>query len=146
MTKPAYTAEAHVAGGRANGHGRTASGELDLDVRLPKELGGAGGGTNPEELFAVGYAACFGSALTLIGPKMSLNADDATIDSKVSLVPEEGGQLKLAVELDITLPSIPDAQQAAGLVKAAHQICPYSKATRGNINVALTVNGASLEH
>jgi Ohr subfamily peroxiredoxin len=145
MTKPAYTAEAHVAGGR-NGHGRTAGGDLDLDVRLPKELGGAGGGTNPEELFAVGYAACFGSALMLVGQKMSLNAEDATIDSKVSLIPEDGGQLKLGVALDIALPSITDAQQAAGLVKAAHQVCPYSKATRGNIDVALTVNGASLDH
>jgi len=145
MTKPAYTAEAHVTGGRANGHGRTASGELDIDVRMPKELGGGGGATNPEELFAVGYAACFGSALALVGQKMGLNAEDAAIVSKVSLVPEGGGQLRLAAELDVTLPSVPDAGQAAGLVQAAHQVCPYSKATRGNIDVALTVNGASLQ-
>jgi lipoyl-dependent peroxiredoxin len=144
VAKVLYTAEAQVTGGRANGRGRTSDGALDVEIRMPKELGGNGGGTNPEQLFAVGYAACFESAMALVGRRMKLAADDATIDAKVMLLPIEDGRFKLGVELDVTLPSVPDADQAANLVRTAHQVCPYSNATHGNIDVALTVNGVPL--
>ncbi|MEU4623351.1 organic hydroperoxide resistance protein [Actinoplanes sp. NPDC023801] len=142
MTTPLYTARAHVAGGR-NGRGRTADGQLTLDLRHPKELGGDGTGVNPEQLFAVGYAACFGATLALVGQSGHLRADDAEIDASVSLIPGDGGRLRLEVELDIGLPSVTD-EQAVALTRAAEQVCPYSNATRGNIDVALTVNGTRL--
>ncbi|WP_433476688.1 organic hydroperoxide resistance protein [Spirillospora sp. CA-142024] len=142
MSKALYTAEAHVAGGR-DGRGRTSDGRLDLDLRLPKELGGDGEGTNPEQLFAIGYAACFGTTLALVGGRENLKADDAEIDASVSLIPIDGGRFKLGAELRISLPSLtPD--QAADLVRAAHQVCPYSNATRDNITVSLEVNGKPL--
>ncbi|MEO3826820.1 organic hydroperoxide resistance protein [Actinomadura sp. B10D3] len=142
MTAPIYTAEAQVTGGR-NGRGRTSDGRLDLDLRLPKELGGDGEGANPEQLFAVGYAACFGTVLAMVGQRENLKADDARIDASVSLIPAGGGRFKLGARLRISLPSV-TAEQAADLVKAAHQACPYSNATRGNIDVALQVNGIDL--
>ncbi|MEU8798906.1 organic hydroperoxide resistance protein [Spirillospora sp. NPDC048819] len=142
MTAALYTAEAHVTGGR-NGHGRTLDGRLDLDLRLPKELGGDGEGANPEQLFAVGYAACFGTTLALVGQRENLKADDAEIDASVSLVPADGGRFQLSVELRISLPSL-TPEQAAELVKTAHQTCPYSNATRDNIDVALVLAGTRL--
>ncbi|WP_021593955.1 MULTISPECIES: organic hydroperoxide resistance protein [Actinomadura] len=142
MTAPLYTAEAQVTGGR-NGRGRTSDGRLDLDLRLPKELGGDGEGANPEQLFAVGYAACFGTVLAMVGQRENLKADDARIDASVSLIPAGGGRFKLGAHLRISLPSVTD-EQAVDLVKAAHQACPYSNATRGNIDVALQVNGTDL--
>lgn len=143
MTKALYTAEARVTGGR-QGRGRTTEGRLDVDLRLPKELGGDGTGTNPEQLFAVGYAACFGSVLSMLGKREKLQADDAVIDATVLLIPNEDGTFRLGTELDVTLPSIDDTQRAADLVRAAHRVCPYSNATRGNIDVVLTANGARL--
>jgi len=145
MAKTLYTAEAHVTGGRAQGHGRTEDGELDVQLRLPKELGGDGEGTNPEELFAVGYAACFEGALGVVGRRAKTETGDVEIDSKVSLSPNGSGGFDLSVELDVSLPSVDDQQQAVELVRAAHQVCPYSNATRGNIPVALTANGAPVE-
>jgi Ohr subfamily peroxiredoxin len=144
MTKPLYTAQAHVVGGRDNGHGRTSDGRLEIDLRQPKELGGDGDGANPEQLFAIGYAACFASSLALVGQRKQLDAEDAVIDSKVMLIPAGNGGFKLGVELEISLPSIADPEQAADLVHVAHQVCPYSNATRGNIDVALVVNGTRL--
>lgn len=144
MTKVLYTAEARVSGGRANGHGRTSDGALEVDLRSPVEMGGEGGGTNPEQLFAVGYAACFESALGAIGRRQRVDAGDATIDAKVSLSPNGTGGFQLSVALDVSLPSITDDAQAAELVRAAHEVCPYSNATRGNIEVALTANGKPL--
>src|ERR1700754_3752903 len=141
MAKVLYTAEAHVAGGRANGHGRSSDGALEVDLRAPTEMGGEGGGTNPEQLFAVGYAACFESALAGAARRAHIEAGAAETDSKVSLLPTGTGGFKLAVELDVTLPSITDETQAVDLVRTAHSICPYSNATRGNIDVTLTVNG-----
>ena len=141
MTKPAYTTTARVKGGRAGGQGRITSGELELQLQLPKELGGPGGAPNPEQLFAIGYAACFESVLSILGQRMKITADDAVIDSTVALIPIENGRFKLSVALDISLPSIGNAQQAADLVRMADQICPYSNAVRGNIEVALAVNG-----
>ncbi len=142
MTKILYTAQAHVTGGRANGHGRSADGQLEVDLRLPTEMGGQGGGTNPEELFAVGYAACFEGALGTVARRSQEELGDVAIDSKVSLLPTEERGFKLAVELAVSIPAIEDPARAAELVKAAHQVCPYSNATRGNIEVTLSANGA----
>jgi len=145
MPKPLYTAQAHVTGGRANGHGRTSDGELEVDLRLPMEMGGDGAGTNPEELFAVGYAACFEGALGVVGRRMKAETGDVAIDSRVQLLPTEDRGFGLAVELDVRLPSVADADTAAQLVRAAHRVCPYSNATRGNIEVKLTANGQPLD-
>ena len=141
MSKVLYTARATVTGGRANGHGRTDDGALDVQMRSPREMGGEGGGTNPEQLFAVGYAACFESALGVVGRRERAEVGDVSIDSRVSLLPTAERGFILAVELDVTLPQVRDREQAARLVAAAHQVCPYSNATRGNIDVTLTANG-----
>lgn len=140
--KVLYRAQAHVAGGR-NGHASTSDGQLDLELRQPRELGGDGAGANPEQLFAIGYAACFGTTLALIGQRSKLRADNAEIDSSVSLIPIDGGRFQLGVELQISLPSV-SGDQAVELVTAAHQVCPYSNATRDNIDVTLVVNGSRL--
>jgi lipoyl-dependent peroxiredoxin len=139
--EPLYTARAHVTGGRVNGHGRTSDGALEVDLRPPVESGGEGGGTNPEQLFAVGYASCFESALGAVARRQRVDAGDVAIDSQVSLIPTEDRRFILAVVLDVTLPSIEDPEQAVALVEAAHRVCPYSNATRGNIDVTLTANG-----
>jgi lipoyl-dependent peroxiredoxin len=145
MAKVLYTAEAEVTGGRAAGHGETSDGQLKVDLRVPKELGGDGDGTNPEELFAVGYAACFEGALAVVGRRQELEAGDARIASKVKLLPTGDGGFQLAVDMDVTLPSIDDPDKAVEVVRAAHGVCPYSNATRGNIDVALTVNGKRVD-
>jgi Ohr subfamily peroxiredoxin len=139
--EPLYTARAHVTGGRANGHGRTSDGLLEVELRPPPESGGEGGGTNPEQLFAVGYAACFESALGAVARRQRVDPGDVAIESQVSLIPTEDRRYVLGVELDVTLPSVEDPEQAVALVEAAHQVCPYSNATRGNIDVKLTANG-----
>jgi Ohr subfamily peroxiredoxin len=141
MAKTLYTAAAHVTGGREHGHGRTDDGALDVQLRLPPALGGTGGGTNPEQLFAVGFASCFESALSVAARRAKLEGADAEVDSAVHLQPTEERGFRLAVALDVRLPSVTDPEQAAELVRAAHAICPYSNATRGNIEVALTANG-----
>jgi len=141
MARVLYTAQATVTGGRQSGHGRTNDRALDVQLRSPKEMGGEGGGTNPEQLFAVGYAACFESALGVVGRRERAEVGDVSIDSRVSLLPTAERGFILAVELDVTLPQVRDREQAARLVAAAHQVCPYSNATRGNIDVTLTANG-----
>lgn len=141
MARALYTAEATVTGGRTSGHGRTNDGALDVQLRSPKEVGGEGGGTNPEQLFAVGFAACFESALGVVGRRERVEVGDVSIDSRVSLIPTDERGFKLAVELDVTLPQIQDPAQAVRVVAATHQVCPYSNATRGNIDVTLTANG-----
>jgi osmotically inducible protein OsmC len=143
MSKVIYTAEAHVTGGRADGHGKTSDGALEADLRLPTEMGGQGGGTNPEELFAVGYAACFESAIGAVARREKLEAGDVVIDSKVSLHPGPERSFILSVVLDVTLPSV-EGDAAIELVRGAHKVCPYSNATRGNIDVTLTANGAAV--
>jgi Ohr subfamily peroxiredoxin len=140
MGKTVYTAEAHVTGGRIAGHGRTPDGVLEVDIRLPPELGGDEHGTNPEQLFAVGYAACFEGALAAVARRRKLEVGDVEIDSKVHLVTGEERSFTVAVELAVTLPSVEEAD-AVDLVEAAHRVCPYSNATRGNIDVALSANG-----
>jgi lipoyl-dependent peroxiredoxin len=140
-----YTAHAYVTGGRAAGHGRTSDGALEVDLRAPQELGGEGGGTNPEQLFAIGYAACFESALGAVARRRRLEAADVAIDSSVNLMPTQSRGYALAVTLAVSLPSIADAGEAVELVRAAHEVCPYSNATRGNIDVVLTANGHAVE-
>jgi Ohr subfamily peroxiredoxin len=141
MANTIYTAQAHVTGGRVHGHGRSADGALEVDLRLPVEMGGEGGGTNPEELFAVGYAACFEGALGTVARRAKEETGDVSIDSKVMLVTTEDRAFTVAVELDVHLSAIEDPAKAVELVAAAHKVCPYSNATRGNIDVTLTANG-----
>jgi lipoyl-dependent peroxiredoxin len=141
MPQTIYTAEATVTGGRAEGHGVSADGALDVQLRLPTEMGGQGGGTNPEQLFAVGYAACFEGALGAVARREKLELGEVSIDSKVSLHPTEERTFILSVQLDVSLPDITDAAQATQIVAAAHEVCPYSNATRGNVEVTLTANG-----
>jgi lipoyl-dependent peroxiredoxin len=144
MAKALYTAEAQVTGGRAEGHGRTSDGALEVDLRLPPEMGGEGGGTNPEQLFAVGYASCFESAIGVVARRHKAEVGDVSVDSKVALVTTEDRGFTVAVELHVTLPSV-EGEQAVEIVRAAHQVCPYSNATRGNIDVVLTANGAPVD-
>jgi Ohr subfamily peroxiredoxin len=145
MANTIYTAKAHVTGGRAEGHGRTSDGALEVDLRLPPEMGGPGGGTNPEQLFAVGYAACFEGALGVVARRAKADAGDAAIESEVGLSPDGKGGFLLSVQLDVTLPSVEDPAVAVDLVRAAHAVCPYSNATRGNIEVLLTANGSEVD-
>jgi osmotically inducible protein OsmC len=144
LAKVLYTAEAHVTGGRVAGHGRTSDGALEVDLRTPPEMGGEGGGTNPEQLFAVGYAACFEGALAVVARRRKLEVGDVEIDSKVMLVAGEDRVFTVAAELDVTLPSV-EGEDAVELVRAAHGVCPYSNATRGNIEVKLTANGTPVD-
>jgi lipoyl-dependent peroxiredoxin len=143
MSKVIYTAAAHVTGGRAEGHGKTSDGALEVDLRLPSEMGGEGGGTNPEQLFAVGYAACFEGAIGAVARRLKQEAGDVEIDSRVSLNPGPDRSFVLSVELDVTLPSV-EGDAAVELVREAHKVCPYSNATRGNVEVTLTANGAAV--
>jgi lipoyl-dependent peroxiredoxin len=141
MAKTVYTAQATVTGGREEGHGATSDGTLDVQLRTPAEMGGEGGGTNPEQLFAVGYAACFEGALGVVGRRERAELGDVSIDSHVSLITTEERGFNVAVELNVTLPQVSDPEQAVRIVAAAHAVCPYSNATRGNVDVRLTANG-----
>ncbi|WQC02182.1 organic hydroperoxide resistance protein [Mesorhizobium huakuii] len=134
-----YTTQAHVTGGRA-GHGETSDGLLKVDLAMAKELGGPGGATNPEQLFAVGYAACFESAIRFVARKQKLPLTDASITSTVSLLPNGEG-FKLGVALAAETKGL-DQAVAEALVSEAHNICPYSNAIRGNVEVALSVKAA----
>jgi lipoyl-dependent peroxiredoxin len=144
MAKTIYTAQATVTGGRAQGHGATSDGALDVQLRAPVESGGPGGGTNPEQLFAVGYAACFEGAIGAVGRRERVEVGDVSIDSRVSLVTTENRAYTIAVELHVSLPQVADPEQAMRIVAAAHEVCPYSNATRGNIEVTLTANGQAV--
>ena len=145
MTKTLYTAEATVTGGRKEGHGRTSDGNLEVDIKIPAQLGGDGTGTNPEQLFAVGYASCFESAVQLVARRMKEDAEDVSIESKVNLHPGEDRGFFLSVELDVTLPSIDDPELAEKIIRTSHKVCPYSNAIKGNVDVKFTVNGAALD-
>jgi osmotically inducible protein OsmC len=142
--KVLYTAEATVEGGR-EGHGRTSDGRLEVDLDVPTEMGGSGGpGTNPEQLFAVGYAACFQSALLRIATGRKIDIAGSRIRSRVGIGPVSGGGFGLAVALDLQAPGLGRAE-AIELMKRAHEACPYSRATRGNITVTLAVSGTAIE-
>ena len=143
LDKVLYTAHATATGGR-EGTGKSSDGVLDVKLTTPKELGGAGAtGTNPEQLFAVGYAACFIGAMKVVAgrDKVALPAD-TRIDSSVGIGPK-GQAFGIQVELKVTIPGM-DRGEAEALVQKAHQVCPYSNATRGNIDVTLTANGAAV--
>jgi lipoyl-dependent peroxiredoxin len=137
--KTLYTAEALTTGEGRDGKGRTSDGRLDLDLAIPKEMGGSGNGTNPEQLFAVGYAACFHSALRLVGGQEKADVSDSAVGARVSIGQLDNGGFGLAVELEVTLPNV-DQETAQALTEKAHQVCPYSNATRGNIDVKLVVS------
>jgi osmotically inducible protein OsmC len=138
-----YTAAAVVEGGR-EGHGRSLDGRLDVDLSVPGSMGGSGGpGTNPEQLFAVGYAACFQSALLSVATGRKLDASGSQITSRVGIGPTGHGGFGLTVALDLHAPHL-TAEQAADVMARAHQRCPYSNATRGNIDVELSVDGVLL--
>ena len=135
IEKVLYTAKAHTTGGREGGSSRTSDGRLDVKLTVP---GTPGTGTNPEQLFAVGWSACFLSAIKLVAAKMKVRLpDDFAVDAEVDLGTAGGGYL-LQARLNVNLPGI-EPEVAQKLVDTAHQTCPYSKATHGNINVAISV-------
>ena len=140
-----YTAEATASGGR-EGHAATSDGRVDIELDVPKEMGGSGGpGTNPEQLFAVGYAACFQSALLRFATGRGLDLSESRVTARVGIgLLRGGGGLGLAVALDLDAPGL-SRDVAVDLMNRAHETCPYSRATRGNIAVTLTVSGSGIE-
>ena len=135
-----YAASATATGDGRSGHTRSSDGVLDLDLAVPKEMGGPGGEfTNPEQLFAAGYAACFASALTLVARRTKHDVSQASVTAEVGLVSGEGGGFGLTVTLRVELPDELQGEAGQALVEAAHQVCPYSNATRGNIPVELVI-------
>jgi len=139
--KVLYTAEATATGGR-EGRVRSTDGAIDLDLAIPKELGGPGGvASNPEQLFAAGFAACFDNALRLVARRAKVALGQASVTARVGIGPNETRGFQLSVELHVRVPDVDDdvAQQ---LVAAAHQVCPYSNAVRGNVDVQIVVDPA----
>ncbi|MCD7036083.1 organic hydroperoxide resistance protein [Metabacillus sp. GX 13764] len=138
---PMYTGTATATGGR-EGQVKSSDGFLEFSLVKPKGMGGKGEeGTNPEQLFAAGYSACFGSALELVIQQKKADVQESSVTANVSIgKDEEDGGFKLAVELDVNLRGV-DQETAQELAEAAHQVCPYSKATRGNIDVTIKAKG-----
>ncbi|KQT18178.1 organic hydroperoxide resistance protein [Chryseobacterium sp. Leaf404] len=137
--KTLYTTKATATGGR-NGKVKSENGFLDLEVRMPKGLGGANDDfANPEMLFAAGYSACFDSALNLVIKQNRVEAGETEVTAQVSIGQVENGGFGLAVDLHANIPNV-SLEEAQSLIEKAHQICPYSNATRGNIEVNLTVS------
>lgn len=134
-----YTAEALSTGSGRSGHVRSTDGRVDLDLAIPKEMGGSGNGANPEELFAAGYAACFHSALIGVARAQKIAIDESTVGGRVHIGPNGEGGFQLAVLLEVVIPGV-EHSKAQELADAAHQVCPYSNATRGNIEVTITVS------
>jgi len=135
LVKPLYTAEATAVGGR-EGHVHSSDGQLDIDLRPPVEMGGPGGASNPEELFAAGYAACFQSALGVVARRSKVSIDGSTVTAKVTIGTIGGGGFGLAVALEAHIPGVAE-DVVQTLMDGAHAVCPYSNATRGNIEVVL---------
>ncbi|GGB80648.1 organic hydroperoxide resistance protein [Flavobacterium suaedae] len=136
--KTLYQTSATVTGGR-NGHVKSHDGVLDVKVRIPKEMGGEGGATNPEQLFAAGYAACFDSALNLIINKEKVETTSSSeVTATVAIGPNDDGGYQLAVKLTAKIPGV-EKEKAQELIEKAHAVCPYSNATRGNIEVELEI-------
>ncbi|WP_372967300.1 organic hydroperoxide resistance protein [Microbacterium sp.] len=133
-----YTAEALATGAGRNGRVATSDTRLDLDLAIPKEMGGSGDGANPEQLFAAGYAACFHSALQTVARSQKVKITDSSVGARVQIGSNGDGGFGLAVQLEVVIPDLPH-DQAQALADAAHQVCPYSNATRGNIEVEITV-------
>ncbi|MFG6501836.1 organic hydroperoxide resistance protein [Microbacterium sp. P05] len=134
-----YTAEALATGAGRAGHVATKDGLLDVDLQIPKEMGGPGGGLNPEELFAAGYAACFHSALQAVARTQKVKLEDTSVGSRVQIGSNGEGGYQLAVQLEVVIPHLAH-DEAQALADAAHLVCPYSNATRGNIEVTVTVS------
>jgi Ohr subfamily peroxiredoxin len=133
-----YTATAHATGDGRNGHARSDDGLLDLELRVPSSMGGPGGATNPEQLFAAGYAACFHSALKSLAAREKLDVTGSEVSAVVGIGKLDSGGFGLAVELDVHAPAL-ERSVAEALAAKAHDVCPYSNATRGNIDVTLRV-------
>lgn len=143
---PLVTAVAHSTGGR-DGHAETTDGSVSVNLSVPKAMGGKGlpDTTTPEHLFACGYAACFGGAVDFVASKAKKDASGATVSCEVSVGPREGGGFGIAVAMAVELPNL-EQEDAVALVTEAHEeICPYSHATRGNIDIAFKVNGEALD-
>ena len=140
--KPLFTATATATGGR-NGHTQAADGTGSADLSVPKAMGGPGkpGTTTPEHLFAAGYAACYGGAIDFVGRQHKKDATKARVTADVSIGPREGGGFGLAVKLTVEDPSLPQGELEAIAREAHEKICPYSHATRGNVDVQITVKG-----
>jgi osmotically inducible protein OsmC len=139
-----YTAEATAIGGRA-GHSRTSDGRLDVDLDVQSELGGTGGpGTNPEQLLAAGWAACFQSSMMRYAAMRKVDLSDARVIARIGIGTLKTGGLGLAASLDLDAPEL-SREDAVYLMERAHETCPYSRATRGNIDVTLMVGGSSIE-
>ncbi|SNS40645.1 organic hydroperoxide resistance protein [Rhodococcoides kyotonense] len=136
--KTIYTAEALATGEGRNGHARTSDGLLDVELAIPEAMGGNGQGTNPEQLFAAGYAACFHSALQLVARQNKADVTDSAVGARVGIGPNDQGGFQLEVTLEVTLPNL-GRDEAQALADKAHEVCPYSNATRGNIDVTVTV-------
>ncbi|MBT0993438.1 organic hydroperoxide resistance protein [Cellulomonas sp. DKR-3] len=136
-----YTAVATATGEGRSGHTRSSDGLIDLDLAIPKEMGGPGGLTNPEQLFAAGYAACFHSALASVARSRKVTYVDSAVTAEVGIGPRAEGGFGLEVTLRVELGGI-DQAAAEELVEAAHQVCPYSNATRGNVPVTLETTTA----
>jgi Ohr subfamily peroxiredoxin len=141
--KPLFTATATATGGR-NGHTQADDGSVSVDLSVPKAMGGQGkpGTATPEHLFAAGYAACFGGALDYVASQKKVNAKGATVTCSVTIGPRTAGGFGLAVKLHIVDPTIPQAELDALAHEAHEKICPYSHATRGNVDVLVTVQGS----
>jgi len=133
-----YTAEALATGAGRDGRVATSEGNLELDLAIPKEMGGSGDGANPEQLFAAGYAACFHSALQSVARTQKVKITDSSVGARVQIGSNGEGGFGLAVQLEVVIPDLPH-DQAQALADAAHKVCPYSNATRGNIDVQITV-------
>ena len=136
MTDPIYTAKAHAVGGRA-GTAKSDDGHLDVKLGYPKSMGGDGSGTNPEQLFAAGYAACFLGALGLVARNAGVKLGEHSLDSEVDLIKDDTS-FHIGVRLTLNAPDL-DKARAQDLLHKAHEVCPYSKATRGNVKVELAV-------
>lgn len=136
---PLYTAEALATGGGRNGHVLTPDGRVDLALAVPQSMGGSGNGANPEQLFAAGYAACFHSALQMAARERKLSIEGSSVGARVHLGPTAGGGFGLDVTLEVVLPDV-DPGIARELAARAHEVCPYSNATRGNIEVDIHVS------
>ena len=138
MADTLYTAVATATGdGRAGGRAVSDDGQLDVTLAVPRAMGGPGGGTNPEQLFAAGYAACFHSALQMVARQAKKDLGDSSVGARVS-IGQAGEGFGLAVALEVVIPALPH-DEAQRLADKAHQVCPYSNATRGNIRVDVTV-------
>ncbi len=136
MSDTVYSAHAHTVGGR-NGTARTDDGKLDVKLAYPKELGGDGAGTNPEQLFAAGYGACFTGALGFVARQEKIALGEHSVDVTIDLI-RDAPTFKIGATLTLTAPDL-DKATAQRLLEAAHEVCPYSKATRNNVDVKLAV-------